>query len=104
MTALADPTTPTRTRVAELYHRPLMALLAELIVMVLVIGIVGGLVAALAERTSRPGSLTIREIVATAFAAGGRATRSRSGTRAPSRGRGRTRGVIASPNDPAATP
>ncbi len=63
-----------------------MALLGELVVMVLVIGIVGGLAAALAERTSRPGSLTIREVVATAFAARGRAPRGRSGLRTSSGG------------------
>lgn len=63
-----------------------MALLAELILMVLVIGIVGGSVAALAERTSRPGSLTIREIVATAFTGRGRSPRGRSGLRTSSGG------------------
>ncbi len=58
----------------------------ELVLMVLVIGAVGGLIAALAERTSRPGSLTLRAVIATALAAGGRASRSRSGTHAPSGG------------------
>lgn len=52
-----------------------MALLIELVLMVLVIGVLGGLVAALAERTSRPGTVTIREIVATAFAGRGRSSR-----------------------------
>jgi len=46
-----------------------MALLVELLVLVLVTGVLGGLVAALADRGSRPGTMTMREMVATAFAA-----------------------------------
>lgn len=41
-----------------------MALLVELVMMILVIGAVGGSVAALAERSSRPGALSLRETIA----------------------------------------
>jgi hypothetical protein len=44
-----------------------VGLLLELVAMVLLAGVVGGSVAGLAARSSRPGSLSLRELVAGAI-------------------------------------